>query len=216
MKLIDLVFAATGLAIPIAAAAHVVVGPLQVGMGRFQVFTVSVPVEKDQATVGVRVLVPEGLEAVLPTLKPGWNIAVKRAADGEPDSVQGKGAQAGPPSAIGEIVWSGGSIPPGRRDEFSFSARVPVRESALAWKAYQTYADGSVVSWDRDPKEGPPRNAEGKPDFSRYGPWSLTRVVDDLKSKDAGPEDLSLWIAALALAVALLALGMAWSRRHAV
>jgi uncharacterized protein YcnI len=206
MKRIFLPAVGLALALPIAAMAHVVVGPPQAGVGRFQVFTVSVPVEKDQAATGVRVLVPSGLEAVLPTVKPGWNIEVKSghaegASNGHEDA-----------SAVSEISWSGGSIPPGRRDEFSFSARVPAREGVLAWKAYQSYADGSVVSWDRDPKERAPLNAQGRPDFSRFGPWSQTRVFDDLKQTGPDPrEDVALWIGAIALFFAFLAFGMAWS-----
>ena len=185
------------------ASAHVVVNPPQVAIGRFQTFTVSVPVEKNQPTIGVRLVMPQGLEAVLPTVKPGWTIEIVTAPDGERAS------------SVAEIRWSGGSIPAGRRDDFSFSARLPARETVLAWKAYQSYADGSVVAWDRDPKLAPPRSEKGEPDFSRSGPWSQTRVIDDLKEPSAsGADDTALWVSIAALVVSVIALVLAWSARR--
>jgi len=35
---------------------------------------------------------------------------------------------------------------------FFFKRKVPAKETTLKWKAYQTYADGSVVRVGHDPK----------------------------------------------------------------
>jgi len=178
------------------AGAHVVVTPAEAGIGKFQRFMVGVPAERSAPTSGVRLLIPAGVESVLPNVKPGWQIEVKKNAQG----------------AAAEIEWSGGTIPAGQRDDFVFSAKLPANETILAWKAYQRYGDGSIVAWDRDPKAPPLKNEAGAPDFSKAGPWSRTRIVDDLKRPGADP-DLGVWISAIALFVALAALLLAWTLR---
>lgn len=155
--------------------AHVVVKPTKVGIGSFQTFTIGVPNEKDIATVGMRLIIPSGLEGVTPHVKQGWNIEVKKQGQGDDEVVT-------------EIVWSDGSIPVGLQDDFLFSAQVPAQESKLSWKAYQTYADGSIVVWDKD---------------------FQTQVIDDLADieKTTASDKASLLNAA-AIIISLLALGI--------
>src|SRR4051812_36632548 len=105
-----IVMAALLAAMPVLA--HVVVKPSQVGVGAFQTFSIGVPVEKDVPTIGLRLIVPEGLEYVSPNVKPGWRIAMKKSGTGENAKVT-------------EISWTGGLIPAGQRDDFVFSAKVP-------------------------------------------------------------------------------------------
>lgn len=184
----------TGLAVllmPAVAMAHVAVQPGEVGVGKTQVFSINVPTEKEVPTVGVRIVLPSGLQEVMPTVKAGWQIETKTA--GEDDKTE-----------VTEISWTGGSIPAEQRDEFSFSAQVPAEATTLQWKAYQTYQDGSVVSWDQTPTDGHD-DAEGD-----KGPYSTTKVVNDLattttnddKSNQVGP----YVVAGLALVVAIVAL----------
>jgi len=151
-----------------AASAHVVVRPNEVGIGQRLNFVVSVPTEEDTPTIQVRLVIPEGVRSVRPNVKPGWTISVKREGEGESERVT-------------EITWSGGRIPAEQRDEFIFSAQAPVEPTTLAWKAYQTYGSGNIVSWNTDPKvveEHAPK--EGEHDDQAPKPWSETRVVDDL------------------------------------
>lgn len=143
------------------ASAHVVVKPASVGVGAYQTFTIGVPVEKDMPTTGMRLVIPEGLKSVTPNVKPGWTINVKKEGEGENAKVT-------------EIDWTGGSIPAGQRDDFLFSAQAPSSEGEVHWKAYQTYADGSIVNWDNDPK------AMHGDDDSAGGPYSVTKIVNDL------------------------------------
>lgn len=176
-----------------AASAHVIVKPASAGVGSYQTFDMGVPVEKDVPTVGVRLLVPAGVESVTPNAKPGWTITVTKDGTGE-------GAQAT------EIDWTGGSIPAGERDDFLFSAKVPAQAATLQWKAYQTYRNGSVVAWDR-----PPAAEAGGTDA---GPYSTTQVVDDLSAPPASGSARSAWAVGIALAaLALSALSLARSRR---
>jgi len=154
-------------------SAHVVVKPSEVGVGKFQTFTVGVPVEKESATIGLRLVLPAGLNHVSPNLKPGWNIEIKKSGEGEKTKVN-------------EIVWRGGVIPTGFRDEFIFSAQVPAKTTTINWKAYQTYTDGSVVAWDQDLKTN-----EANEDFSQSGPYSQTKIIDDLNQQRLANQEKS-------------------------
>ncbi len=168
--------------------AHVVVTPAQVNIGAFQTFSVGVPSEKPMATVELRLVLPDGLNYVTPNVKQGWKISVQTDDDGQK-----------------EIDWTGGNIPANERDDFLFSAQVPTTATALQWKAYQTYEDGTIVSWDLD-KGDQPKDATGKPDFSQSGPYSTTNVIDDLNAPTSSqPANYALTLSIIALAFSILA-----------
>ncbi len=178
------------------ASAHSVVTPNQAGVASFTNFSLGVPSEKPQATVSVRLLIPSGLKFVTPFVKPGWTIAVKKDGDN-----------------VTEIDWTGGSIPAEQKDQFMFSAQVPSQPTTLAWKVYQTYKDGSVVSWDQDPA----KTGDSDDDSAAVGPYSTTQIVNDLGT-GASSTDLekqqkhSTTTARVSLAVSVLAaLLAAWA-----
>lgn len=148
------------------AFAHVTVKPAQVGVAQYNDFVISVPNEETTPTVQVRLVIPEGLKNVAPNVKPGWNIQVKKSGEGDSEHVS-------------EVIWSGGSIPVGQRDQFVFSAQTPATESVLVWKAYQTYGDGDTVAWETDPATLKPM-ANGEDDHDAPRPYSSTKVVNDL------------------------------------
>lgn len=170
-----------------AASAHVVVKPSQVGVAEFQTFTVSVPSEKDMPTTSLRLLIPSGVDNVTPTVKPGWKITTQK----------NKGQ-------VSEIDWNGGSIPAGFRDDFTFSAQAPANATEIHWKAYQTYSDSSVVSWDASPAA-----AE---DAADKGPYSTTKVINDLNNtstqstQDTNNNTPAYIISIVALALAITSL----------
>lgn len=158
-----------------SAFAHVVVKPAQVGVAAYQTFTIGVPNEQDQPTTGVRLVIPDGLEHVSPNVKAGWKIEIKTAPTTEGGDDHGHAT--GP---VTEITWTGGSIPVGQRDDFIFSAKAPAEMTTLTWKAYQTYQDGTVVSWDQDPNAEPASEATAESQLEQTGPYSKTEVVNDL------------------------------------
>lgn len=148
------------------ASAHVVVKPAEVGIGTFQTFTVGVPNEKENPTVGIRLEIPNGLNYVTPNVKSGWKVDTKKT---------GKGDEA----AVTEIMWTGGEVPAGQRDDFAFSTQVPSEETTVIWKAYQTYQDGTVVEWIHEPSAD---HEESDP------PYSQTKVVNDIASDSSAPQ----------------------------
>ncbi|HSX40377.1 MAG TPA: DUF1775 domain-containing protein, partial [Candidatus Saccharimonadales bacterium] len=77
------------------AFAHVVVHPSTAGVASFQEFSMSVPTEKDFPTVGLKLLIPGGLQMVTPNVKPGWTITEKKIGTGED-------------ALVSEIDWTGG------------------------------------------------------------------------------------------------------------
>ncbi len=178
-----------------SVSAHVVVSPKEVGVGKFQTFSVGVPVEKDMPTTGLRLVVPDGLNYVTPNVKPGWKIEVKK----EPVMKDGKQVMSEDGDEkverTSEISWTGGSIPAGQRDDFLFSAQVPATTTTIAWKAYQTYADGSIVAWDASPQavadqkkamdEAMKKEPNMKMDEVTLKPYSETKVVDDLAAANS-------------------------------
>lgn len=184
--------------LPVAVMAHVTVSPDEVGIGARQNFSVNVPNEKDIPTVQVRLVIPAGLESVTPNVKSGWEIVVSKAGNGEEAKVT-------------EIVWKNGQIESGLRDEFIFRAKAPTVESDLTWKAYQTYSDGTVVSWDMDP------SIEGGHDGGNT-PYSVTRVINDLSIVKVADVKEYLAVIALLLSAGALFVSLAslyYSRKQA-
>jgi uncharacterized protein YcnI len=191
-------FSILGLFIASSVRAHVVVNPKSVGVASRQNFTISVPTEKEVATVGLRLVLPAEIKAVTPNVKQGWKIEVKSKPTGK-KIMDDDGVEIDETIET-EIVWTGGVIPPGQRDEFIFATQVPGSVTNLNWKAYQTYADNTVVAWDQTPGGGSER------------PYSVTQVTNDLA---AMPEKPSWWnkyqlniTLGLSLFALLLSLGM--------
>lgn len=197
-----------------AVFAHVTVKPTQVGVGAYQTFTTGVPNEKDIPTTAIKIVVPEGFTSVTPNVKPGWTIETKKVKSGGTEQVS-------------EIIWSGGVIPAGQRDDFVFSAKAPATEKTLQWKAYQTYQNGTVVAWDQDPaeherieKEAADKAAKGETveeENPNIGPASETKVVNDLTDNSAasalqlqspGADKSSQLMAGIALIASFAALAM--------
>lgn len=194
----------------VGASAHVIVKPAEVLSAAFQTFTVRVPNEKDVATTSVKLMIPAGLKNVQPTqMNPqqpnnptctfcrfetagGWQIKVDKTGSGQN-------------AVVKSITWSG-QIQPGFREDFTFAAQVPDKTGEINWKAYQTYADGTVVSWDK---------ATGSSEGSNSGPFSITKVVSETaadvavsKANQAAADAKNAANTALYVAIAGVAVGL--------
>jgi uncharacterized protein YcnI len=124
------------------ASAHVTVWPKQTTTGAYEKYTVRVPVEKKVNTTKVKVVFPAGVK--VNTVEPvaGWDYAFEK------DS-------AGNTTALDWTATAGG-IKPNEFMEFSFVGANPKTPGTIAWKAYQTYADGSTVEWTGAPGSDTP------------------------------------------------------------
>jgi len=172
------------IALPAVAFAHVIVTPKQAGVGEELVFNVSVPNERNAPVSSVKLDIPKGVDDVTPTIIPGFTITTT-----------------GGTGNVHSITWAG-SIPVGQREDFSFGAQVPATATQLDWKAYQTYTDGTVVHWDQKPA--------GSDDATgNSGPYSVTKVVNDLNSDASTATNSSKGTLALSLSVAALVLSIA-------
>jgi len=151
----------------------------------------------------------------MPVVKPGWTISTKTVKVGETEKVS-------------EIIWSGGSIPVGQRDEFSFSAKSPASEATVQWKAYQTYSNGVIVAWDQSPEElkkteeaKASSSGEHKEEEHATGPYSETKIINDLTGptstvappQTSSSDNVSQLMAGIALIASFSALALGLKKK---
>jgi LPXTG-motif cell wall-anchored protein len=138
------IFAVLGALLAFAgtASAHVTVWPKETTTSAYEKYTVRVPVEKDVNTTKVRLEFPAGFTMSTVQPIPNWSYELEK------DSEQ----------RITAVTWTAtnGGIKAHEFIEFSFVGKNPKETGTLAWKAYQTYADGSVVEWTGEPGSDTP------------------------------------------------------------
>lgn len=184
-----------------SASAHIEVKPDTAGIGSIQKIYVDGHNDHGSSLVGVRVLLPENLQMVVPYVKPGWKIEMKKNGGGDSANVT-------------EINWTGGSVSDGLKDEFVFSAQVPSSETTLVWKTYTTYQNGDVLSWDQKPD--PKMSSDDKENMEKEmkGEWSETKVVNDLKPTsdqqvvNSNAKNNNSWLAVTALVLSIAAVSL--------
>ncbi len=181
------------------ASAHVTLDPKQTVVGR-QSYYVRVPNEKDVATTQVKIIVPDGVEVtgILPVY--GWDHKeVTEKADSMVETDE-HGHEEESQGRITEITWTGGKINPGEYMLFGFSTNYTGKAESLVWKAYQTYADGEVVSWD-DTNE---KNPAPKVAIMKNVPPN-TQTEKEIKTVETN-SSMSMSLAGAALALSVISL----------
>jgi uncharacterized protein YcnI len=163
------------------AEAHAVVSPPVAEKAGLQVFTLSVPTEKDNATTTkIELDVPTGfaIDSFAPV--PGWKRVVQAKGSGEEAVVQ-------------KVTWTGGKTPTGEDSVFMFNASAP-KSQDYKFRVVQTYSDGSVVDWS-----GPE---------SSDTPAPVVKTVDSLGggSSTSTLAVIALVVAALGLVLGIVAL----------
>ncbi len=114
--------------------AHAVVrtdaGTTESAPGKYETYRLQVPVEKEIATIQVKLYIPKGLVVgnFLPV--PGWTRSVEKDSSG----------------SVTTVTWKG-TLEPMEFARFLFSAKNPALEGNLSFVVEQTYADGTVVAW---------------------------------------------------------------------
>ena len=116
------------------AFGHAVISPPVVEPATLQVFTLSVPTEReDRLTTSVELTVPKGfaIDSFAPAR--GWKRKVSSTGSGE-------GA------VVNKVTWTGGEVPNEEDAVFQFNASASAAET-YTFKVRQTYEDASVVDW---------------------------------------------------------------------
>ncbi|MGG4035583.1 YcnI family protein [Paenibacillus cisolokensis] len=209
-----MIAAIVSLVLASGASAHVTVWPKEVPKGSYEVFTVRVPSEtKGTETVKVELRIPDGYQAGRIQPVPGWSYSLERDAN----------------DRITSIVWEaeGKGLADTEFIEFKINGKVADDAVELVWKAYQTYADGSVVEWVGAPDADKPASVtavvDGAPQADGHGAApsgaadaDKDHAADEAQTAAGGKPDtatLALSIAALVVAIAALIAALARRRR---
>jgi uncharacterized protein YcnI len=186
------------------AAAHVSIQPATADANRFQEYTVRVPTEKDVPTTSVRVVFPEGFDALrFRPPAPGWRYELERDAKGR----------------IASVTWSGSTIGREEYELFQFMARSR-KPGRYKLEAYQTYNGSEVVGWvnDAEPRPAPQITitAAAAPSSSGTDPFAQGQgsKVTASAAADVAPglivsAGVPLWLGGGALLLAALSLVVA-------
>jgi uncharacterized protein YcnI len=209
------------LALAGTAWAHVTITPQSAPQGGTAELTFKVPNEESSAaTVEVQVQVPTAhpIAQFLVRPVPGWTVSVQTVSLPKP-IVTDDGSFS---TAVSEVTWRGGQIPPGQYQDFSVSADpLPSGVSQLAFKAIQTYSNGDVVRWIDLAQAG-------QPDPEHPAPVLTLTPADDANTAastqpagpataPAGSDGTAIALGAAGLAAGLLGLAAgsaAWLRVH--
>lgn len=148
---------ALGLIAAGAAAAHVTVSSPNAVQGGYATLTFKVPTESATAsTTALKVQLPTDhpLASVSVQQIPGWSYTVTTTKLATPITSHGNQLS----QAVSMIEWRADSaataIKPGEFNQFIVSAGPLPQESAMTFKAIQTYSDGSIVSWIEEAAPG--------------------------------------------------------------
>ena len=194
MKKISAILLTLMLAIGFAgvASAHVTVQPKEAPADSYQVFTVRVPTEKEAATTGVKVVIPEGVAVSRFEPKFDWTYEVEKGADG----------------AITSVTWkaTGTGLSGTEFGDFRMSGKVAADAKELVWKAYQTYADGEVVEWTGAPDADKPASVTVV--TAATGDAHGAAAADEESSEGRDPLTFSFALAAMVLSVVAFALSL--------
>ncbi len=169
------------LAFAAGASAHARVSPPVSLSGQLQLYSLTVPTEKEGVTTSKVVFTPPSdfsIDSFVPPPK-GWHMQVSSKGSGEDAVVQ-------------KVTWTGGATPTGQDSLFQFVAE-PSKAGSYTFDIQQTYSDGSIVNWDgAESSENPAATIEAK---ASIGGGSTSVVAD-----------IALLLAILALVAAGFAL----------
>jgi periplasmic copper chaperone A len=102
-------------------------------------------------TVAIRVQIPEGMIAVKPMPKPGWELTTKI----EPYTQPVKYFEDTLTEGVKEIAWTGGKLPDEWYDEFVFRGRLPDEGAGtIVYFPVVQECEAGVHRWIEIPAEG--------------------------------------------------------------
>lgn len=171
------------------ASAHVKVHPAEVEQGTYQVFTVTMPVEKNANTTKLKLEFSDDVTMTNVEPKPGWSHELKKDDSGK----------------ITAVTWKadGDGIAPDEFIEFKMQGKVGDYAKEITFKGYQTYDNGDVVKWIEDQESDTPA--------------SVTKVVpaDDDQDDEGATFGLSFYMSIAALILGIIAIVVAAMKKKA-
>ena len=145
---------------------HAVVSPPVAEAKTLQVFTLSVPTEKENAaTTQIELTVPQGfaIDSFAPPPAP-WKQRLQSTGTGENTVVQ-------------KVTWTGGHTPTGQDSVFQFNASTDASKT-YKFTVRQTYSDGSIVDWTGpEGSDTPAPTIDAKSDLGGGGSGSSTLAI---------------------------------------
>lgn len=126
------------------ASAHVTIDPSTTAAGSYAVLTLAVPHGCDgSSTTSVAIKMPEAINAVTPTVNPGWTVEKKMQKLDTPID-NGHGGQL--TERVDQVVYTAKTpLPDGLRDVFELSVQLPDTPGAtLVFPAIQTCEQGET------------------------------------------------------------------------
>lgn len=190
------------------ASAHVTVQPKETTQGSYEKFTVRVPTEKEIPTVKIEVKFP--LDSVSISRfepKPGWKYELTKDANNK----------------ITGVVWTatGEGLGATEFGEFYMQGKVADTATAITWKAYQTYKDGSVVEWvgaDGSDKPASVTKVNAKPagaGTDSHGHATAPAAADKAASEAPAASQTPLYLSIAGVVLGAAALIVSLMRRKA-
>ncbi|WP_284036309.1 YcnI family protein [Neobacillus sp. 114] len=192
------------------ASAHVTVQPSETSQGKYEVFTVKVPSENEQApTTKIEVKIPDDVDVTRFEPKPGWKYDVQKDATGK----------------ITSVTWTTESegLSPTEFAMFNMSGKVGDKAEKIVWKAYQTYQDGNVVEWvgaaDADkpasvtvvhPATGDSGHGHGAVQTDKTADTAADHAQN---TENKASSNTALYLSIAALLVGLIALGFSLKKK---
>jgi uncharacterized protein YcnI len=144
-----------------SASAHVTLENRQAAVGSYYKAVFAVPHGcAGSATTKIRVQIPEGVIAIKPMPKPGWNVETVKGKYATVYELHGSKLSEG----VKEVVWSGGKLADDNYDEFvmaSFLTPSLKPNSTLYFPVVQECEQG-VNRWIDIPRDGQGGHDESK------------------------------------------------------
>jgi uncharacterized protein YcnI len=155
---------AAALLVPAVAAAHARVSPAVSLKGQLQLYSLTVPTEKENAfTTKIVMTVPKGFSIDSFAPSPGWQRQLQQTGSGESAVIQ-------------QVTWTGGHVPTEEDSVFQFLAQ-PASSQTYKFTVQQTYSDGSIVNWNGSDSSDAPAPTIAAKDSLGGGGSSLLAII---------------------------------------
>jgi uncharacterized protein YcnI len=193
------------------ASAHVTVQPKETSQGKYEMFTVKVPSEKEGVTTTkIEVKIPGEVNITRFEPKPGWTYEIQKNDSGK----------------ITSVTWTteDDGLTATEFGQFNMNGKVDEEVTEIVWNAIQTYSDGSVVEWVEAEEANYPASITvvNPADASAHGHGEKTtdkdsssevKATEEVKESSASASNTPLYLSIAALIAGLIALVISLKKR---